>query len=212
MAQPGTFANSLKGEDWLVRRVQDLERAVQQLAAANPFGLSGLRLKDGGMVVEGYQTVNGPMTITGSLDLPAGSVPNEALANPVQIDTASNGVDGEAITTTSTVRASVTLTVPDGMTQAIVMATATASGENSTASSDYLYVSAVVEGVNGGELYTAAPAALGASLAAPFNTTLTGLTDGQVITVGVATRTGTAEWDASTANQAAISATVMYLR
>ncbi|MDQ0824312.1 hypothetical protein QFZ60_000485 [Arthrobacter sp. B2I5] len=98
------------------------------------------------------------------------------------------------------------------MTQAIVMATATGMGENSTAASDYLYVSAVVEGINGGELFTAAPAGLGASIAAPFNTTLTGLTDGQEITVGVATRTGTADWAASTANQAAISATVMYLR
>ncbi|MFJ6355423.1 hypothetical protein [Pseudarthrobacter oxydans] len=162
--------------------------------------------------MEGYQTVNGPATFTGSLDLPAGSVQNDALANPVQIDTASNGVDGEAITTTSTVRASVALTVPAGMTQAIVLATATGMGENSTTASDYLYVSAVVEGINGGELYIAAPAGVGASLAAPFNTTLTGLTDGQEITVGVATRTGTAAWDASTANQASIAVTVMYLR
>ncbi len=210
MPQPG-FPNP-RGEDYLIRRIQDLERFVRELAAANPFGLSGLRLQNGGMVVEGYQTVNGPMTITGSLDLPAGSVPNDALANPVQIDTASNGVDGELIDTTATVRATVTLTVPAGMTQAIVMATATGMGENSTTASDYLYVSAVVEGVNGGELYTAAPAGLGASLAAPFNTTLTGLTDGQELTVGVATRTGTAAWAASTANQASISATVMYLR
>lgn len=228
MPQPGF--PSPRGEDFIVREIADLKRSIRELAAANPFGLSGLRLQNGGIVTEGYQavngpmtvagsmvvdgnqTVNGPMTIAGSLDLPPGSVPNDALANPVQIDTASNGVDAEAITTTATVRASVTLTVPAGMTQAIVLATATASGENSTAASDYLYVSAVVEGVNGGELYTAAPAALGASLAAPFNTTLTGLTDGQEITVGVATRTGTADWAASTANQASISATVMYLR
>lgn len=209
--QPGMFRPP-HSEDFLIRRLQDLERAVQQLAAANPFGLSGLRLQNGGMVVEGYQTVNGPATFTGSLDLPAGSVQNDALANPVQIDTASNGVDGEAITTTSTVRASVALTVPAGMTQAIVLTTATGMGENSTTASDYLYVSAVVEGINGGELYTSAAAGLGASLAAPFNTTLTGLTDGQEITVGVATRTGTAAWDASTANQASIAVTVMYLR
>ncbi|MEV4987665.1 hypothetical protein [Pseudarthrobacter sp. LMD1-1-1.1] len=210
MPQPGMF--NPRGEDWIAREITDLKRSMRELAAANPFGPMGIKPKAGGMVVEGYQTVNGPMTITGSLDLPAGSVQNDALASPVQIDTASNGIDGEAITTTSTVRASVTLTVPTGMTQAIVMATATGMGENSTTASDYLYVSAVVEGVNGGELYTAAPAGLGASLAAPFNTTLTGLTDGQEITVGVATRTGTAEWAASTANQASISATVMYLR
>jgi len=210
MPQPG-FLNP-KGEDFIVREIADLKRSIRELAAANPFGMSGLRLKDGGVVVEGYQTVNGPATFTGSLDLPAGSVSNDALANPVSIDTASNGVDGEAITTTATVRATVTLTVPSGMSQAIVLATATGMGENSTTASDYLYVSAVVEGVNGGELYTAAPAGLGASLAAPFNTTLTGLTGGQELTVGVATRAGSAAWAASTANQAGISATVMYLR
>jgi hypothetical protein len=210
MVNPGGF--NPQGEDWIPRKLAEHDRMFRELAAANPFGPMGIKPQPGGMVVEGYQTVSGALTVTGSLDLPPGSVPNDALANPVQIDTASYGVDGEAIDTTSTVRASVTLTVPVGMTQAVVMATATAMGENSTAASDYLYVSAVVEGVNGGELYTAAPAGLGASLAAPFNTTLTGLTDGQEINVGVATRTGTAPWAASTGNQATISATVMYLR
>ncbi|WP_307087819.1 hypothetical protein [Arthrobacter sp. B2I5] len=105
------------GEDWIARQFTDIKRQIRELAAANPFGPMGISPQKGGMVVEGYQTVNGPMTITGSLDLPAGSVQNDALANPVQIDTASNGIDGELIDTTATVRATLTLTVPAGMTQ-----------------------------------------------------------------------------------------------
>ena len=210
MPQPGQFQP--RGEDWIPRKLTDIERQIRELAAANPFGPMGIKPQSGGMVVEGYQTVNGPMTITGSLDLPAGSVSDSALANPVQTATASNGITNYAIGTTATVRASVTLTVPTGFTRAIITATATAMGANSGATADYLYGAAVVAGVNGGELYSSAAPGLGASLAAPFNPTLTGLTDGQVITVGVATRTGAAAWAASTANQASISATVMYLR
>ncbi|MEO5314200.1 hypothetical protein PV772_08770 [Pseudarthrobacter sp. CC12] len=211
MPQPGMPGN-LRGEDWIGREITDIKRQIRELAAANPFGLSGLRLQNGGMVVEGYQTVNGPATFTGSLDLPAGSVSDTALANPVQTATASSGVTNYAIDTTSTVRASATLTVPAGFTRAIITATATAMGTNSGTAPDYLYVSAVVAGVNGGELYSSAAAGLGVGIAAPFNPTLTGLTDGQVITVGVATRAGTATWTAATANQASVAATAIFLK
>lgn len=208
--QPGMF--NPKGEDFIVREIADLKRSIRELAAANPFGLSKLRLQDGGVVVEGYQTVNGPATFTGSLDLPAGSVPNDALANPVQTATASNGVTNYAIDTVSTVRASVTLTVPSGFSRAVVLANATAMGTNSGTASDYLYCSAVVQAVNGGELYASAPAGVGASISSPFQPTLTGLTGGQTITVGVATRAGTATWVAATANQASIAATAIFLK
>jgi hypothetical protein len=211
MPQPGKYAP--RGEDWLVRKVQELEQKLQQVSAANPFGVMGIKPQAGGMVVEGYQTVNGPMTIKGSLDLPPASISDAALANPVQFRTASNGINDYAIDTTSTVRASVTLTVPDGgFSQALVIANATAMGTNSGTAADYLYVSAVVQAVNGGELYASAPAGLGAGLAAPFHTTLTGLTSGQIINVGVATRAGLAAWAAAPANQASIAATAIFLK
>ena len=54
MAQPGSFANALKGEDFLIRRVQDLERTVQQLAAANPFSTMGIAPRPGGIDVNGF--------------------------------------------------------------------------------------------------------------------------------------------------------------
>ncbi len=162
--------------------------------------------------MEGYQTVNGPATFTGSLDLPAGSVQNEALANPIETATASAGISNYAIDTVATVRASVTLTVAVGFTRAIVIANATAMGTNSGTASDYLYCSATVQAVNGGELYTSAPAGIGASLSSPFQPTLTGLVGGDTITVGVATRAGTSTWAAAAANQASIAATAIFLK
>lgn len=202
--QPGQFAP--KGEDHLIRRLQDLERLVQQLAASNPYAPMGLKPMTGGV------EFTGNMKVAGTLELPAGIIGNAALANPVQIATSSNYINNYAITTTSTVRASVTLTVPAGFTQAVVITNPTGMGQNSTATADYLYVQAVVNGVNGGELYTSAGAGLAVGIASPFHTTLTGLTGGQVITVSVATRTGFATWTASTANQANIYATAIYLR
>jgi len=223
MPQPGMFGT--RGEDFIVREIADLKRSMRELAAANPFGLSGVRLQNGGMTLDGTlgvtgtstingeQTVNGPLTVTGSVALPAGSVSNDALANPVQTATARNGVTNYAIDTVSTVRASVTITVPaGGFTKAIVIANATAMGTNSGTAQDYLYASAVVAAVNGGELYTSAPAGIGASLLAAFQPTLTGLVAGDTITVGVATRAGTATWAAAPANQASIAATAIFLK
>lgn len=208
--QPGMF--NPRNEDWIGREISDIKRQMRELAAANVFGPMGIRPQQGGMVVEGYQTVNGPLTITGSLDLPAGSVPNDALANPIETATASAGVTAYAIDTVPTVRATVTLSVPTGFTRAIVLAHAVAAGINSGTTADYVYTSAVVAGVNGGELYTSAPAGIAASLTAPFTPTLTGLLGGDTITVGVATRAGTSTWAADPANQASISATAIFLK
>lgn len=209
--QPGKFRPP-NDEGFLVRRIQDLERTVKENAAANIFGRTGIVPRDGGTEFEGYVTINGPAKITGTLDLPAGIIGNDALSSPVQIGTASNGVNNYAITTASTVRASVTLTVPNGFTEAVVTANPTAMGQNSTATTDYLYVMAAVGTIGGGELYTSAATGLGVGLAAPFHTTLIGLTGGDTITVSVATRAGFNTWAASTANQANIYATAYFLR
>lgn len=208
--QPGQF--SPRGEDWIGREIADLKRQIRELAAANVFGTMGLRPKDGGTEFDGYVTINGDATITGSLSLPAGIINNDALANPLESATAANGINNYEISTTSTVRVSVSLAVPEGFTEAIVIANPTAMGLNGTTAPDYLYVQAVVQTVNGGELYSAAPNGLGAGLAAPFHTTLTGLSGGDAITVGVATRAGLNPWAASTANQANIYATAIFLR
>jgi hypothetical protein len=189
-----------------MRMIQDLQRDMRELRAANPFAPMGMTPNPNGV------TFSGSVEIDGNLSVPNGSISNAALQNPIQTATSSNGVNNYAISTTSTVRASLTLTVPSGFTQAVVIANPTAMGYNNTSGTDYLYVQAVIQGINSGELYTAAPAGMGVGLASPFHTTLTGLTGGQTITVGVATRAGLNTWAASTSNQANIYATALFLR
>lgn len=122
------------------------------------------------------------------------------------------GLSNYEITTTSTVRASVSFTVPDGFTRAQVMCVAAAMGYNGSGGDDYLYVQAVVQGVNGGELYSAARNGYGVGLSVPEFRSLTGLTAGQTITVGVATRTGFSSWAAIGSNSATIDCQVVFLR
>lgn len=211
MPQPGQF--NPRGDDWIGREITDLKRQIRELSAANPFGPMGIKPQQGGMVVEGYQTVSGALTVTGTLGLPPGSVSNDALANPIETATASAGITNYAIDTTATVRAFVTLTVPaGGFTKAVVIANATAMGTNSGTTQDFLYCSATVQAVNGGELFTSASAGTAASLTSPFTPTLEGLSGGDTITVGVATRAGTATWAADPTNQASISATAIFLK
>ncbi|WP_400158531.1 tail fiber domain-containing protein [Arthrobacter sp. BPSS-3] len=52
MPQPGK--PSVAGEDFLVRKVQDLERTVKELAAANIFGPMGIKPRKGGINVLGF--------------------------------------------------------------------------------------------------------------------------------------------------------------
>lgn len=93
MAIPGTPGASVPpGEDYLVRRIADLERVVKELAAADPLRTAGIRVTgpdavqvvgslnttsaldvdgpmnvDGTMTVGASTTVNGPMTVNGAM-------------------------------------------------------------------------------------------------------------------------------------------------
>lgn len=62
--QPGQFQP--RGEDWFVRKLQELEGQVQRLAAANPFAAMGVKPMPDGLIVEGYETVNGPLEVNGT--------------------------------------------------------------------------------------------------------------------------------------------------
>lgn len=52
MPQPGKY-NS-RNEDWIPRELADIRRELQQLRAANPFGLTRITPKDGGIDVNGF--------------------------------------------------------------------------------------------------------------------------------------------------------------
>lgn len=193
--QPGQFAP--RGEDWFVRELQALRGEIQRLAAANPF-------KPMGVV-----PVSGGFNVTGTLGLPSGIITNDALAAPVVISQAGISQNNFATTTTATVYATATVTVPAGYSKADVQCMVVAGAANSTAALDYIYVAASINGIAGAETPQTAVASGGyASAGANGTRTLTGL-NGGTITVGCQVRTGTV-WAASTSNIANMNATVFF--
>lgn len=54
MRQPGLPGSQFPSDDALVRRIKDLERALQQVSAANILATAGLSAATGGVMVNGY--------------------------------------------------------------------------------------------------------------------------------------------------------------
>lgn len=80
--QPGQFAP--RGEDWLVREVQNLRADFQRLAAANPFASMGIRPKEGGIDVDGFiNSLRGDGTVSLSMDDDGAFVVYDATEEPV---------------------------------------------------------------------------------------------------------------------------------
>ncbi|MEW1921239.1 hypothetical protein [Pseudarthrobacter oxydans] len=151
------------------------------------------------------------MSITGTLDLPAGIINNAALANPVQPGSAGLTQQNFATTTTGAAYAQASIPVPAGYSQALVMNGVSAGATNSGTTTDFLYVSASINGVTGGEQPAqTGPGAYGSGSAFAIRT-LTGLTGGS-ITVECGLRTGTGAWAAAAGNTANVNALILFLK
>lgn len=210
MAQPGM--TSARGEDWLVRKVQDLERAVQQLAGANVFGLTGITPEDGGTSFDGYVHVNGPMTVTGTLTLPAGVIGNDALSSPIAAQVVNTGAIGFGLSPTFSEKVSSTVTVPAGFTRAQVIAYADMTAVNSTAAGEYCFVQVKINGTPPsytGGTYT--PAGQYMYCGSNFATTLTGL--GASFTISASAAANNSTWAANPdSNVINLNASITFLR
>lgn len=185
--QPGQF--NPPGEDAVIRRIQDLERLVKELSAANPFKAMGISPMPDGLVVDGYETVNGPLlingpaTITGTLTLPAGIIGNDALAAPLESRTTYADADGFTLTPAEQDFCATSFTVPDGYTTAVIVATGTVNTYNTNAASDYLWARAYVDSDYGRRMFALMDATSGpASLTVNKQVQLSGLVGGATIT------------------------------
>lgn len=184
MADPGSLASQLpNGPDHVVRELADLKRQIRELAPS---------------IAASFQTTVDALT--------------ELVNSTVIPMTDSNGAAGLATSTTTTVQTSVTFTVPDGYTQALIVASATAMAFNNTAAADYIYAEVIVDDVQGGELYAPAGPGVSAGVNAPYFANLSELVAGTTITVSASVRTGFAAWGASTANATNVYAQVLFLR
>lgn len=183
MANPGMASSQIPRDNELVRRIEDLQHYVRELEPSIARSFSG--------------TVK-------RLD--------DAIASVIVPTFNQGGINNYPISTTSTDRFSVSFTVPEGYTRAMVLATASAMGQNASGVGDYLYVQANVAGVNGGELFSYAADGTAVGLSAMLYWALYGLVAGESFDVSVKTRTSNNPWPAAPGNQANIYALVMFTR
>lgn len=233
--QPGSFQP--KGEDWMVREMQTMRRELNELRAANVFGLTGIKPKDGGTDLDGFvnvngplvvngtsgingpqtvngsQTVNGPMTITGTLSLPAGIIGNDALANPSMPVASHADAAAFSITTGANVeKLRATITVPAGFTKAAVYGTATMSVYNNSGSLDSCYLAFRVNGQQvGWSNQVGAPASQRVMAVASGSGIISGL-NGGTIYVSADASTGVNAWNVDNNNTINIDALVTFYR
>jgi hypothetical protein len=229
MGQPGQAGSQFPGEDAQGRKIKDLERAVQQQAAANPLATAGIEAVPNGIVVQGSETVNGPLVVNGSMDvagdaeftgnmsiagtlnLPAGIIGNDALSNPLTPLVAHADVTNFALATGANVeKVRTTITVPAGFTQALIYATASMNAKNYNGVSDSMYLACTVNGSTPGwsGQQSVAAGEVGhctktvASLLSPA---------GSSFYVNAKASSGSVDWAASTGDQNTINLDVMVL-
>ena len=235
MPQPGQFNPA--GEDAIIRRLQELERKYNELSAANPFKAMGIQPKPDGLIVDGYETVNGPldvngtmnvdgpqtvngnsvfngaMWINGPLNLQPGSIQNDSLASPSTSVASHAQADSFSITTGANVeKLRATITVPAGFTKAAVYGTATMSVFNNSGSLDSCYLAFRV---NGGQIgwsnQVGAPASQRVLAVAAGSGVITGL-NGGTIYVSADASTGVNAWNVDNNNTINIDAMVTFYR
>lgn len=202
MALPGSPAASVPpGEDWLVRRVADLERRLNELAAADPLRTAGIQVTgpdsltlDGDVDVTGDMDVTGAMNIMGPLTLNPGSIPNDALLSPIISTRGFGNGDSFTVTTTDSNVASFNMTVPAGYTKATITGLACIFVTNPTPNVDYLYTRLYIDSPAGNTwgrtlLSLMGPNNGSAALTVICTASLSGLSAGQTITVRQTART-----------------------
>lgn len=200
MPQPGLPGSQFAGEDSLVRRVKDLERQMQQIAAANPLATAGI------------QAVAGGFTVTGTLGLPAGIINNAALAAAMEPQTIYSDADGFTLTPAEQDFCVTTFTVPVGYRKAVIVATGTVNTYNTNAAADYLWARAYIDDGFGRRMFALMDATSGpASLTVNKQVLLSNLLDGQVITCKLKLSSQTANVT-STSNGASMNAFALFTR
>ena len=172
---------------------------------------------NGNVDVGGTLNVTGNTVIGGTLSLPNGIIDNDALANPLQPSTAHADATNFSVPgrPSTNLIMSVTVPVPPGFTQALILSlVVNAKAFNTTASPDNLYINAVIPGqpVPPGYQISSADAPGSAYAVVEQTTTrlLTGLSGSFTIQGKVMAELGA--WSADVGNAANIDAAIVFLR
>lgn len=145
------------------------------------------------------------------LEAPTGTQIANAVANLTSYGSAGASSIGFAIPTVMATVASGTLVVPAGFTKATMHGTVSAGAWNGSATGDYLYVQCILNGSPGATMPVFAGASAYGSVSASAIRTLTGLTPGSTIVVGVQCKASSG-WGTNTSNIANVDVTVSFSR
>jgi hypothetical protein len=191
----------------LRRIIEQEKRRSTRLENSSPFTRSGTSV-----TAQGETTVEGHLRLTGTLTADR-VIDNSALTSPVVPAAFSNTVTAfdPVISSFATV-ASVTLTVPDGLTQAVVTASCYVAIVNTTPSTSTQIHSRVLIDTEAGpvddEWSDPSRRDTGGNT---YSTALTGLTPGGTFVVAAQAYAG-ADFTAHANNKATISGVVLWLR
>jgi len=193
---PGNISNAMPaGEDWLVRKVQDLERAVRELRAASngPLVVNAggwIQSSDfDGALPATPGTVGwalggaGSNAIFNNLVLRGGIIGDAALANPAAFGVASQDWSGLTFTTVNLEKDAL-ITVPSGYSRALVTATATAGATASSTAVASVYVSCSIQGSGPAFVAEQLAATYAGSVTRGYAASLTGLATGSTVAIG----------------------------
>jgi len=212
-----------------IRRIEALERAVQQERQRNPFFGSGFHLTgangiesddfDGDLAAgnagsRGW-SLNSVRAAIGELFLRPGSIGNDILTNPVEPKSAHDDASTFSVGSAFGSILSVTIPVPTGFTRALILNMSTnASAINTDTSTAWLYCRSVVSGFPGQGWSVGSADTPAGETAVAFDLQtrlLEGVAD-QITVSGQVTTNGTPAWTAHPANVANLDVSILFLR
>lgn len=221
-----------EGFDKLLARLNDAIRQAQEMRnnllktaglTVTPEGLivdssltvngdldsTGAASFDGDMTVGGEMTVTGDAVFSGNLAVPNGSITNDALSNPLTAGVAAPDWQNNWSATNSWVtKASTTITVPAGFTEALVFAASSVTAVGSVIRFDVRSVIGGGAGAAGPEMQNLVNGVAATSV--PHSRTLTGLAGG---TITIAAQVwSTPNLAAHTGNIASITGFAIFFR
>lgn len=219
---------------WFARQIADLQRQINELRAGTPNALTSPNFNGtvnpavagtlgwaldmlGNAVFSGDTTIGGDLVVDGTLSLPNGIVGDAALATSPLVPqfaytTANNYTIPQG---TGTVKATSTIPIPSGYSQALTLAIASDYGHNSTAGTDWLNSQVKITAGGGSTFATgsspnAAAGEFTSSFAAMVN--LSSALSGGNVVITSSPLTSVGAWSTNSLNQTAIIAICLFLR
>lgn len=203
---PGLPGSQASNDGDLMRMIQDMQRDIRELRAANPFAPMGMTPQANGVVF------SGSVEIDGNLSVPNGSISNAALQNPAFFGQSSTTQTNFSLATTDATYAPGAIAVPAGYSQAIVTCNVSIGAINSTAAGDYVFCKAVINSTQANQMFAYAGPSGGSGWVGSTKTLiLTGLSGGSISVSLLAHAQGGA-WAANASNRAYVEATATFLR